>query len=124
MRNKPTAAELTILRTLWALGPSTVRQVHDAREETATGYTTTLKLLQIMADKGLVRRNESQRAHVYEARLPREKTQAQLVRDLVDSVFGGSASRLVVHALAAKPSSPAERQEIRRLLDAMEEKRR
>ena len=124
MPTKPTAAELQILRVLWASGPSTVRQVHEARGEKGTGYTTTLKLLQIMADKGLVLRDASQRAHVYEARIPREKTQAQLVRDLVDSVFGGSASRLVLHALAAKPSSPAERAEIRRLLDAMEEKRK
>jgi predicted transcriptional regulator len=121
---KPTVAELAILRILWALGPSTVRQVHDARGDKATGYTTTLKLLQIMADKGLVRRDATERAHVFEARLPREKTQTQLVRDLVDSVFGGSASRLVLHALADKPSSPSERAEIRRLLDAMEEKRR
>src|SRR5262245_34719590 len=124
MRTKPTDAELAILRVLWALGPSTVRQVHEARRDKATGYTTTLKLLQIMADKGLVRRDASERAHVYEARVPREKTQTQIVRHLVDSVFGGSASRLVLHALAARPSSAAERAEIRRLLDAMEEKRR
>jgi predicted transcriptional regulator len=124
MERKPTAAELAILRILWARGASTVRDVHEALDpDKPTGYTTTLKLLQIMADKNLVRRDERQRAHVYEARVAREHTQSQLVRDLVDTVFGGSASRLVLHALSTKPSSATERAEIRRLLDGMEKKR-
>ena len=87
-----------------------------------TGYTTTLKLLQIMADKDLVRRDEKQKAHIYTARIPREQTQSQLVGNLVDKVFGGSASRLVMHALSQKRSSAKELAEIRRTLDEMEGK--
>jgi len=121
MRKKPTSAELAILRVLWSRGPSTVREVHDALpEDNGTGYTTTLKLLQIMGDKGLVTRDATQRAHVYKAKTARDKTQSQLLGDLVDTVFGGSASRLVLHALSTKPSTAAERAEIRRILDAME----
>jgi len=123
MRKNPTASELAILRVLWARGPSTVREVHDGlNSEKPTGYTTTLKLLQIMADKDLVRRDEKQRAHIYQARIPREKTQSQLVRNLVDTVFGGSASRLVMHALSSKKASAEELSEIRRALDDMEGK--
>lgn len=118
---RPTDAELAILRVLWRLGPATVRQVHDelARRD-AAGYTTTLKLLQIMTEKGLVTRDESQRAHVYAARLAQEETQGQLVRDLLDRAFEGSASRLVLRALAARPASAAELAEIRKLLDDLE----
>ena len=125
MRKNPTAAELEILLVLWDRGPSTVREVHDQlNTDKPTGYTTTLKLLQIMADKDLVRRDEKQRAHIYEARIPREQTQSQLVRSLVDKVFGGSASRLVMHALSSKRASTAELAEIRRALDDMEGKRK
>jgi BlaI family transcriptional regulator, penicillinase repressor len=115
---RPTDAELTILRVLWERGPSTVRQVHEVMtRERPTAYTTALKLLQIMADKGLVRRDETDRSHVYQARLTREQTQRQLVRDLLDRAFGGSSSKLVMQALAARRASAEELGEIRRLLD-------
>jgi len=121
MRKNPTASELRILHVLWDNGPSTVREVHEnLNAGKSTGYTTTLKLLQIMADKNLVRRDEKQRAHIYEARIPRDETQSQLVRHLVDKVFGGSASRLVMHALSGKRASAKELAEIRRVLDDME----
>jgi predicted transcriptional regulator len=120
-RPRPTPAELEILRVLWEKGPRTVREVHESlARERATGYTTVLKLLQIMADKGLVTRDESARAHVYAARVPAEDTQRQLVRDLLDRAFGGSALKLVMHALAARKASPAEIARIRRMLDDME----
>jgi BlaI family transcriptional regulator, penicillinase repressor len=123
MRKSPTAAELEILHVLWTRGPSTVREVHDElHADKPTGYTTTLKLLQIMADKDLVRRDEKQRAHIYRARIPREQAQTQLVHNLVDKVFGGSASRLVMHALSSKRASAKELAEIRRTLDEMEGK--
>lgn len=121
MRKRPTPAELQILHVLWTRGPSTVREVHgELSAEKATGYTTVLKLLQIMAEKELVDRDATERAHVYRARVPRERTQAQLVRDLVDKAFGGSASRLVMHALSGKRATTAELKEIRRVLDDME----
>lgn len=115
---RPTDAELAILRVLWETGPATVRQVHEAMAgERETGYTTTLKLMQIMAEKGLVRRDESTRTHVYEARVPRDQTQRQLVTDLIDRAFGGSAAALVLQALSAQPASEADLGEIRRLID-------
>ncbi|HKP12229.1 MAG TPA: BlaI/MecI/CopY family transcriptional regulator, partial [Blastocatellia bacterium] len=110
---RPTDAELEILRVLWQRGASTVREVQEALNEAkATGYTTVLKLMQIMTDKGLVRRDERQRAHVYEAQLAQEQTQRQLVSDLVERVFGGSASSLVMQALASKKTSASELSEI------------
>jgi BlaI family transcriptional regulator, penicillinase repressor len=119
---RPTDAELGILRVLWERGPSTVRQVHDVlSRERPTAYTTALKLLQIMTEKGLVRRDESDRTHVYHARLSEEQTQRQLVRDLLDRAFAGSASKLVMQALAARRASPEELAEIRRLLDGRRE---
>lgn len=118
---RPTSAELEILGVLWQRGPSTVREVHDVLGKSRrTGYTTILKLMQIMAEKGLVRRNEDQRAHLYEARVPQEQTQRQLVRDLVDRAFGGSASNLVMQALNARRASAEELAEIRRVLDEFE----
>ena len=115
---RPTDAELAILRVLWDRGASTVRQVHDVlSRERPTAYTTALKLLQIMTEKGLVRRDETDRTHVYEPRLSEEQTQRQLVRDLLDRAFAGSASKLVMQALAARRASPEELGEIRRLLD-------
>jgi predicted transcriptional regulator len=117
--SRPTDAEVAILRILWARGPSTVRQVKDALGET-TGYTTALKLLQIMAEKGLVIRNDSQVTHVYEARFPEEQTQQQLLRDLMDRAFGGSAKKLVMQALSAQPASANELAEIRKLIEEME----
>jgi BlaI family transcriptional regulator, penicillinase repressor len=121
---KPTASELEILRVLWTRGPSTVREVHDSLKETKTlGYTTVLKLLQIMTAKGIVRRNETERAHVYEAGVPAEQTKRQLAGDVLQRVFAGSASELMMHALAGKRASHQEIQEIRRLLDEYERKR-
>jgi BlaI family transcriptional regulator, penicillinase repressor len=121
---RPTDAELAILRVLWERGPSTVRQVHevlsDARD---TGYTTTLKLMQIMADKGLVTRDESARTHVYAAAVNEEHTQEQLVKDLVDRAFGGSAAALVMRALDAEGTSAEELREIRKLIADYREKR-
>jgi predicted transcriptional regulator len=118
---RPTDAELAILRVLWRRGPSTVKDVHEELDRRApTGYTTTLKQLQIMAEKGLVTRNESQRAHLYTARLPEEQTQSQLVGDLLDRAFEGSASRMVMRALSSRPASAEELAEIRELLDQLE----
>ena len=114
---RPTEAELEILRVLWERGPSTVRQVHESLSERETGYTTTLKLMQIMADKGLVTRDESARTHVYAARLSQENTQRQLVNDLVDRAFGGSAAELVLRALSSHKTSDEELREIRKLID-------
>jgi predicted transcriptional regulator len=117
--------ELEILKVLWDRGPSTVREVHEvvtgARE---TGYTTILKMLQIMARKGLVERDEDQKAHVYRAVEARDQTQRLLVNDLVDRAFDGSAAGLVLHALGSKRATANELAEIRRLLDVYEEKKR
>ena len=124
LRPRPTDSELAILTILWERGPSTVRQVHEAlADQRDTGYTTTLKLMQIMADKGLVTRNESARTHVYAAMASEEQTQRQLLKDLVDRAFGGSAAALVLQALNAEGASPAELREIRKLIDDYREKR-
>ncbi len=118
---RPTDAELAILRVLWRRGPSTVKDVHEELTRSApTGYTTTLKQLQIMAEKGLVDRDESQRAHLYTARLAAEQTQTQLVRDLLDRAFEGSATRMVMRALSSRSATPEELAEIRELLDRLE----
>src|SRR5215831_16069835 len=118
---KPTASELEILRVLWARGPSTVREVHEAlSEKKSMGYTGVLKLLQIMTAKGTVRRDEAQRAHVYEACRPAEQTKRQLATDVLQRVFEGSASQLMMHALAGHRTSPEEIEELRRILDAYE----
>jgi len=115
---RPTEAELEILRVLWTRGPSTVRHVNEHLSSASRdiGYTTTLKLMQIMAEKGLVTRDESDRTHVYAARVPQDQTQRQLVSDLVDRAFGGSAAALVLQALNAHSTSPAELAEIQRLI--------
>ena len=115
---RPTDAELAILRVLWDRGPSTVRQVH---EQLAQGrpaaYTTALKLLQIMTEKGLVDRDDRDRTHIYRARLSEETTQRQLVRDLLDRAFGGSAGKLVMQALATRRASAEELRDIRKAID-------
>lgn len=117
---RPTDGELAILRVLWRRGPSTVRDVHtELNRDQETAYTTTLKLMQIMAEKGLVSRDESQRTHVYTAAAPQEQTQRQLVGDLLDRAFNGSAQKLVLQALSAKKASAEELAEIRKLLDQM-----
>ena len=118
---RPTDAELAILTVLWERGPSTVRDVHDElNRHTATGYTTVLKLLQIMTEKGLVVRDETERAHIYEARYSEQKTQRQLLSDLVDRAFGGSAAKLVMQALHGRKANPDELSAIRTLLDRLE----
>ena len=118
---RPTDAELEILKVLWRRGPCTVREVFDSLSESKqTGYTTVLKFMQIMAEKGLVRRDESERAHRYEAAVPEEETQRQLVGDLLRRAFDGSAKRLVMQALSAERASAGELEEIRRLLDRLE----
>lgn len=118
---RPTDSELGILRALWRIGPATVRQVHDVLEGRSEGYTTTLKLLQIMHQKGLVSRNESQRAHVYTPVVEKTQAQEQLVGDLVQRIFDGSRSQLVLQALGSgDKASPEELQRIRQLLDDLE----
>jgi BlaI family transcriptional regulator, penicillinase repressor len=118
---KPTAGELEILRVLWERGPSTVREIHEVMAETKDmGYTTVLKLLQIMTAKGMVKRDEGSRAHVYEARQPAENTKRQLVGDLLQRAFAGSASEMMLHALSGRKTSRQEIEEIRRMLDQYE----
>jgi len=115
---RPTNAELEILTVLWSIGPGTVREVYNviSRRRPAQ-YSTVLKFMQIMAEKGLVRRDEKQRAHVYEAARPREWTQRQLAGDLMERAFSGSAKALLVGALSARKATKAELAELRRLLD-------
>ena len=116
---RPTDAELAILRVLWSRGPSTVRQVYDVvADSRARVYTTVLKLLQIMTEKRLVRRDESSRTHVYEAAFSQDHTERQLVTDLLDRVFDGSAAKLVLQALAATKAGPEELDEIKKLIAA------
>jgi predicted transcriptional regulator len=115
---RPTDSELAILRVLWERGPATVRSVNESLPGAAEpGYTTTLKLMQIMVDKGLLTRDDSARSHVYSARVSRDQTQRELVDDLLHRAFGGSASALVMHALGAKTTSPAELAAIQKLID-------
>lgn len=118
---RPTPSELEILSVLWRNGPSTVREVSETLDaEKPTGYTTVLKLLQIMTDKGLVTRDEKERAHVYSARLAEADTQRQLVKDLVERAFGGSAEKLVMQALRGRRATPEEIARIRSMLDEIE----
>ncbi len=121
----PTPAELDILRVLWRLGPSTVRDVYEAMQtDRNTGYTTVLKFLQIMTEKGLVTREEAGRAHLYHPRLSEEQAQQQMLDDLLDRAFNGAAQKLVLQALASHKASSDELAEIRKLLDRLEEKDR
>ncbi|HYW08944.1 MAG TPA: BlaI/MecI/CopY family transcriptional regulator [Longimicrobium sp.] len=117
----PTDTELALLNVLWELGPSTVRQVADGLAASRTvGYTTVLKMLQVMHQKGLVKRDEAQRNHVYAAVAPRERTQERLVHDLMGRAFGNSAVRLMMRALGATRASQAERESIARLLERLD----
>ena len=118
----PTDAELDILAVLWRLGPATVREVHEELGK-GSGYTTTLKQMQLMTEKGLVKRSERFRSHVYEAGVPREQTQKQIAGDLLKRAFGGSAKSLVLGALAAQPASAEELKDIREMLDAYAQKK-
>jgi predicted transcriptional regulator len=120
-KTNPTSAELAILGVLWRRGPSTVREIHTECEgKNGTGYTSVLKLMQIMAEKGLVKRDEKERAHVYRAVLKKEDTQKQLVDDLLDRVFGGSGAKLAMRALSTRKASKDEIAELRAMLDQME----
>ena len=121
---RPTDAELAILRVLWDRGPSTVREVHEAlRSSQSSGYTSVLKLLQIMTDKGLVVRDETNRAHVYGPKLSEQRTQLQLLGDLVDRAFAGSSAKLVLQALSGRRATREELRDIRALLDQLEERK-
>ena len=116
----PTEAELAILSILWSTGPATVREVHDALSAKQIGYTTVLKQMQVMAEKGLLERSERFRSHVYGAALPKEQTQQQLAGNLLHRAFEGSAKNLVLGALSSQKVSAAELKEIRRILDQYE----
>jgi BlaI family transcriptional regulator, penicillinase repressor len=120
-QRRPTEAELNILRVLWTDGPLSVREIQQVLEESKrTGYTTVLKTIQIMTDKGLVERDESQRPQIYRAKYSQEHTQRQLLSDLLHRAFGGSVKTLVLQALSTKKSSAAELQAIEKLLDQFE----
>jgi BlaI family transcriptional regulator, penicillinase repressor len=122
-RVTPTPSELEILHILWSRGPSTVREIHEVlAKDKDVGYTSALKLLQIMTAKGLVTRSEDQRAHVYEATQPAEKTKQQFAADVLQRVFRGSASQLLQHVLSGRRGSKKEIDEIRRMLDEYERK--
>lgn len=115
---RPTEAELELLQILWQKQPATVREIHDAlNQEKSSGYTTVLKLLQIMTTKGLVIRDEANRAHVYRSAFPQDMMQSRLLRDLSNRLFAGSAAQLALHALAMEPASEIELNEIRVLLE-------
>ncbi|HYK89149.1 MAG TPA: BlaI/MecI/CopY family transcriptional regulator [Acidobacteriota bacterium] len=118
----PTNAELDILAVLWRLGPSTVREVHEALRK-KNGYTTTLKQMQLMTEKGLVVRSERFRSHVYEAAEPQERTQTQIAGDLLNRAFNGSAKSLLIGALSARRATSDELDEIRRILDRFENRK-
>jgi BlaI family transcriptional regulator, penicillinase repressor len=121
---KPTEGELGILRVLWRRGPSTVREVWERiNPEQPIGYTTILKLMQIMHEKGLLERDETRRSHIYHSRLTEEQTQRQVVGHLLKRVFSGSAAKLVIQALAVKKATPEELAQIRKMLDELEENR-
>jgi BlaI family transcriptional regulator, penicillinase repressor len=116
---KPTESELELLRILWTLESATVREIHDAlNKERASGYTTTLKLLQIMTAKGLVIRDEANRAHVYRAVISQDAMQSKILRDISLRLFSGSAAQLAMHALAMEPASETELDEIRTLIES------
>jgi predicted transcriptional regulator len=121
----PTDAELRILRVLWERGASTVREVlEELPGERPVGYTTVLKLLQIMHEKGLVARDEGARTHVYTARVAEQRTERRLVSDLIERAFSGSAATLVMRALSDRPATAEELEEIRRLIDRLQEEGR
>ena len=124
---RPTETELEILRVLWKHGPSTVRQVHkilNNERENEVGYSTTLKMFQVMTQKGLVERDETVRPQIYKTRVPQSQTQRQLVKDLLKRAFGGSSRQLVLHALAPEEASDEELEQLEQLLDKFEEKKK
>lgn len=119
----PTAAEADILAVLWGLGPATVREVHDALGKDC-GYNTTLTQMRLMTDKGLLVRSERFRSHVYEPAVPKNQMQTRMAADLLKRIFAGSPTGLIMSALGAQPTTPQEREEIRRMLDDMDGKKR
>jgi BlaI family transcriptional regulator, penicillinase repressor len=120
---KPTESELEILQILWNKGLATVRDVHEELAKTKeAGYTTTLKLMQIMHDKGLVKRDDSMRTHIYQAAVNKEKTQKHLLNKMIDSLFGGSPTQLVIQALGEHKASPEELEKIQLMLDNLKSK--
>ncbi len=120
-QHRPTKLELTILRVLWEKGPGSVREIQARLSESReTGYTTALKMLQIMTEKGLVDRDESVRPQIYRAKFSQEKTQKQLLQDLIQRAFGGSVKALVMQAVSTKKSSPEDLEAIEKLLDRFE----
>ncbi len=123
---RPTETELEILRVLWKHGPSTVREVHkilNKERETEVGYSTTLKMFQVMTQKGLVERDETIRPQIYTTRVPQEQTQRQLVKDLLKRAFGGSPRQLVMHALSTEEATDEELEQLEQLLDKFEERK-
>jgi BlaI family transcriptional regulator, penicillinase repressor len=120
---KPTESELEILQILWSKGLATVREVHEDLASTKdVGYTTTLKLMQIMHEKGLVKRDDSMRTHVYQANVNKERTQKHLLGKMIDSLFGGSPTQLVIQALGEHKASPEELEKIQALLNDLKQK--
>ena len=121
--SQPTEVELQILRILWEHGPSIARQVHDALQQTKqTVYSTTVKMLSVMLDKGLLKRDDDAKPQVYRATTPRQRTQKRMLVDLIDKVYDGSAAALMLHAISSKKATSEELAEIRNLLDEMEGK--
>lgn len=119
--NQPNDVELAILSVLWSHGPCTVRQVHEALSASRpTGYTSTLKMMQVMVDKGLLKRSSAERPQLYRPAVPEEQTQSRIVNNLIQKVFGGSAQKLVMRAVRAHRIAPAELREIRKLLESLE----
>lgn len=119
--SQPTEVELQILRILWDDGPSIVRHIHDSLQGfKQTTYSTTVKMLSVMLDKGLLRRDEDATPHIYRPAVPQQRTQKRMLGDLIDSVYDGSAAALMLHALSSKKASPEELREIRELLDQLE----
>jgi len=124
---RPTETELEILRVLWKHGASTVRQVHqilNRERESEVGYSTTLKMFQVLTQKGLVERDETVRPQIYSPRVPQEQTQKQLVKDLLKRAFGGSPRQLVMHALSSEEATEEELEQLEQLLDKFEEKKK
>jgi BlaI family penicillinase repressor len=121
--SQPTAVELQILGILWDLGPCPVRDIHKRLEAAkGTNYSTTVKMLAVMLDKGLLKRDETVRPHVYRVAEPRQRTQKRMLATLIDRVFDGSSMTLILQALSSRPASKSELEEIRRLIDRLEAK--
>lgn len=121
--SQPTDVELQILRILWQDGPSIARHIHDSLQEfKETTYSTTVKMLSVMLDKGLLKRDDDVRPQIYRPSVPQQRTQRRMLGNLIDKVYDGSAAKLMLHALSSKKATPEEIAEIRRLLDQMEDK--